>query len=165
MRRLSILFLAAALCGTARAAPASDASIAQLLVAMRSEAAMDSALSVMDQSMRNGMARATRGQDFTPAQRAVLEASQLKIARIMREELSWSRMLPLYTQIYRENFTQEDIDGLTAFYQSPAGAAFAQKMPIVMQRTMVLMQDRMGPMTERVQAAMRDSLEEIKDAR
>ena len=165
MRILPALFFAAALCGGAHAAPASDASIVQLLAVMQTEKMMDGAFAVMDQSMRQTMTMATRDQNLTDAQRQVLDNNQVKIARIIRDEMSWDKMSPLYLQIYRESFTQEEVEGLIAFYQSPTGVAFVQKMPAVMQKTSVLMQDRMGPMMARVQAAVRESVEEAKAAR
>ena len=38
----------------------------------------------------------------------------------MREEMTWDRLHPLYVRIYQESFTQEEIDGLIVFYESPA---------------------------------------------
>ena len=69
-------------------------------------------------------------------------------------QMSWPRLKPLYTKIYQDAFTQEEIDGLIAFYRSPAGMAYVDKMPLVTQKSMDLMQSLMPPMMKRVQAAM-----------
>jgi len=71
-------------------------------------------------------------------------------------------MRPLYIQIYQETFTQEEIDGLIAFYKSPAGVAFVDKMPVVMQRSMSIMQSRIAPMMEKMKAAMQQAADEAK---
>jgi uncharacterized protein len=69
---------------------------------------------------------------------------------------------PLYVQVYQETFTQEEIDGLIAFYESPTGIAFVEKMPVVMQKSMSMMQSRMAPMMEKVRAVMKQTAEEAK---
>ena len=74
-------------------------------------------------------------------------------------------MRPVYIQIYQESFTQEEIDGMIAFYQSPAGAAFVRKMPVVMEKSMRIMQVRIAPMMERMKAVMAQSIAEARAAR
>ena len=54
-------------------------------------------------------------------------------------------------------FTQEEIDGLIAFYESPAGATFVEKMPVVMQKSMSIMQSRAATVMEKMNAARRRS--------
>ena len=71
-------------------------------------------------------------------------------------------MRPMFVQIYQESYTQEEVDGLVAFYQSPIGVAYIEKMPIVMQKSMTLVQTRMGPMMEKMQAALKQAMEEAK---
>ena len=82
----------------------------------------------------------------------------------MREEMTWDKLRPLYVQIYQESFTQEEIDGLIAFYESPAGVAFVEKMPFVMQKSMSIMQSRMAPMMEKMKAAIKEAIAEPKAA-
>jgi len=78
----------------------------------------------------------------------------------MRKELSWEQMEPMYLEIYQKSFTQEEVDGLLSFYKSPAGVASIKKMPVVMQETVVTMQQRMGPMMARVQQAVEKAVKE-----
>jgi hypothetical protein len=78
--------------------------------------------------------------------------------------LTWEKLRPLYVQIYQESFTQEEIDGPIAFYESPAGVAFVEKLPFVMQKSMSIMQSRMAPMMEKMKAAMKEAIAEPKAA-
>ena len=82
----------------------------------------------------------------------------------MREEMTWDKLRRLYVQIYQQSFIQEEIDGLIAFYESPAGVAFVEKMPFVMQKSMSIMQSRMAPMIEKMKAAMKEAIAEPKAA-
>ena len=43
--------------------------------------------------------------------------------------MTWDKLRPLYVRIYQESFTQEEIDGLIVFYESPAGIAFVERWP------------------------------------
>jgi hypothetical protein len=80
----------------------------------------------------------------------------------VKSELSWEKMRDLYQQVYAETFTQEEVDGLIAFYESPAGKAFVAKMPTVMQKSMVLMQQRMAPMVQRLQQSLQETVLEVQ---
>lgn len=61
----------------------------------------------------------------------------------MHDEMSWAKMKPQYVRLYVETFDQDEVDGLLAFYATPAGQAMINKMPIVMPKMMGVMQDSM----------------------
>lgn len=165
MRKLISLFTLVAFAGLAHAAPPSVESIETLLELTHSEKMLDSIQSAMDQMMRKGMADATKGQTLTPAQQRVLEVLPGKAAQMMREEMNWSQLRPLYVQIYQESFTQEEVDGLVAFYKSPAGVALVNKMPVVVHKSMSVMQGRMGAMMQKMEKLRQEILDEAKAAK
>ena len=144
--------------------PSAD-SIEALLAATRVEKLGDTMLANIDQMMRQSMAASARGQQLSAEQQRVVDATRAKLVQVLREELSWDKLRPVYVQIYQETFTQEEIDGLIAFYNSPAGAAFVEKMPVVMQRSMSIMQSRTAPMMEKMKAAMQQAIAEAKAAK
>jgi len=162
MKMLVALAASACLATAAHAAPPSAESVEALLVATRSEALAEGMYANLEQYMRQAMAAATQGQPVTAEQQRVLDAVPAKFSAVIRQEMSWSKMRPLYVQIYQESFSQEEIDGLIAFYRSPAGQAFVAKMPVVMQKSMQLMQTQMGPMMVRMKTAMEEAVAEAK---
>lgn len=166
MKKSAILALAAAacLCCGAVAAPATDAQIEELLTLTRTEAMLDSTYASVEQLMRQSMAEAARAEELTPAQQRALNAFPAKFASVMRDELSWAVMKPQVMAIYRDVFTQEELQGQLAFYRSPAGQAVIEKMPQVMQRSMEMTQQQMRPLVQRMQAAMKEALAEAKAA-
>lgn len=165
-RSVPALLAALALVATvAQAAPPSEASIAELLTVTKTERTLDTMFASLDGMMRQSAAVAAQRQKLTTEQQRALEATIPRLTQVMRDELSWKQMQPLYTQVYRESFTQEDVDGLLAFYRSPAGIAYVDKMPAVLQKTMTLMQARMGPMMERMQAAITQAAQDAKSAK
>jgi hypothetical protein len=165
MRRLVIAVAAVAFTQAVCAAPPSAESIDTLLAITKSEKLLDNMLATIDQMTRQSVAAATKNEHLTPAQQQICDAKMAKYAQVIKEELSWSKMRSLYVQVYQESFTQEEIDGLIAFYRSPAGAAFVEKMPVVMQKSMTIMQSRLAPMMERMKAVTQEAVEEAKAAK
>ena len=146
-------------------APPSPDSIEALLAATRAEKLVDTMLANVDQVMRQSMAAGVQGQQFSAEQQRVIDGARAKFVQVLREELTWDKLRPLYVQIYQETFTQEEIDGLIAFYNSPAGVAFVEKMPVVMQKSMSITQSRLGPMMEKMKAAMQQAIAEARAAK
>ena len=162
MHKICALLLSSCLVFSVHAAPPSNESVEALLAATGAQKLIDSVLPGMDQMMRQSMAEATKGQTLSAEQQRMLAILSGKIAQIVREELDWATMRPVYVQIYQESFSQEEVDGLIAFYKSPAGAAMVEKMPMVMQKSMALMQNRMGPLMAKMKAVMEQTLAEVK---
>jgi hypothetical protein len=163
MRKLvAVVGLLASL--SAHAAPASEASVENLLAATKVESLMDSMYAGMEQMMRQaiqqGAQQAAQGKPLTAEQQRFLDGAPAKFIAVARAETGWQKMKPLYVQIYRDTFEQEEVDGLLAFYTSPAGQAFVAKMPIVMQKSLALSQSLMQTLIPKMTAAMNEAMQE-----
>jgi hypothetical protein len=157
--------LAAVLClllmpVTLLAAPASAASIERFLVLTEAEKNLEAAQHYSERMMQEAMREQNQRRMLSPEVQNRMRDAMQKSAQAMREEMSWATMKPLMVKIYADSFTQEELDGLIAFYESPAGRAFTQKMPVVMERSMALMQDRIGPLMQRMESRMREAMAE-----
>ncbi len=144
----------------AQAEPASRASIEKLLVLTNTEATIDALRAGMEQTMRQAMSQFVQGKDLNAEQRRVLDAMPGKLMAVMRHEMTWDAMKPKYVQIYRDTFDQAEIDGMLAFYGSPAGQAVITKMPVVMQKSMQLAQAQMQTLIPKMRAAMEEAVKE-----
>jgi len=147
------------------AAPPSDQSINQLLQLTKVDKQMDSVFTQMEGAMKASLQQATKGKPLSADEQAVLDRRQAKMAGIMKEELSWDKMKDLYVQAYRETFSQEEIDGLIAFYQTPVGQSLVSKQPELTKRTMTILQQRMAPMMQRIQKMSEETALELKKAK
>lgn len=49
---------------------------------------------------------------------------------------SMSTLIDMFVPVYQKHLSIEDLNGLTAFYESPVGKKFAQKSPLIMQESM-----------------------------
>lgn len=162
MRKLLALSCTLLALTTLHAAPPSKESVEKLLVVTEVEKLLGSMTQQLEASMKNMMEQAFRGQKLPPEARDLSDRFQQKIMANLMAEMSWDKMKSLYLQVYSETFTQEEIDGLVAFYVSPAGKAFVAKMPVVMQKSMSLMQERMGPLMQKTQEAMKEAVQEVE---
>jgi hypothetical protein len=158
----------AALFSTAHAATAE--SVERLLQVMKVQSQLETMMSrtlpAMQQSMRESMLASMRqamGDRFDPERaRRMFDNVQARVDPMLRELTSWERLRPDLVAIYSETFTQEEIDGLAAFYDTPLGRALVDKMPEVTQRSVQLMQRRLAPMMQRVLQISKEAvLEEL----
>ena len=115
----------------------------------------------MDTIMKTTMQQMLKGQTLTPEQQELCESLQAKMVAMLKEELRWDVLEPMYIGIYRDSLTQAEVDGMLEFYAGPTGQAVIRKMPLIMKNTMAAMQGRMGPMMERMQQMAKETVEEI----
>jgi hypothetical protein len=126
---------------------------------------MDSVWAQMDGLMKASMKQVTKGKPLSADAQAIMDKQQAKMIAIMKDELSWDKLKVSFVQVYRETFSQEEIDGIIAFYQSPAGQAFIDKQPELMKNTMAVMQQHMGPMMQKIQAMAEETGREMAAAK
>ena len=132
----------------------SEQSVNEMLKLMQLENLLKSALKQMNEGMEKGMeasmSKATSGRELTPAQKAEVEDFRKKFKATMVEELSIDKITSIYAQTYRETFTQEEVNGVIAFYKSPAGKAVTEKNPDVMRKAAGLTEARITGMTQKL---------------
>jgi uncharacterized protein len=162
MRKTLVAVALCALSLTSQAAPPTDASLDALFAASRADQMISLMLGSLEQGFRQGMAAAAAGKPLSAEQQRFLDAAPAKIVAVIKDEMSWDKLKPLMVQLYKESLTQEDVEGLTAFYNSAAGQAFVNKMPAVSQRATVLMQAYLQPMLPKMKLAMEQAIAEAK---
>ncbi|MBO9573962.1 MAG: DUF2059 domain-containing protein [Chitinophagaceae bacterium] len=69
-------------------------------------------------------------------------------------ELSSDNLVNMIVPIYDKHFTEEDIKGLVAFYESPLGKRMIEKLPLIMQESMAAGQQWGMELGKRVQAKL-----------
>jgi hypothetical protein len=142
--------------------PPSEASVKQLLEIAQARKLIDSVMTQMDNLMQQSIAQATQGQKIPPKVQKNIEARQTETVAMMKELLDWAKLEPMYVRSYQKTFSQEEVDGMVAFYKTPAGQAVIRKMPKVMQNTIEEMQQMMGPVMQKIQKTQQDVVAEMK---
>ena len=152
-----------------KAAPPSDESINKMMTVMHVDKMLDQMVTQMNNGMKTGMdqgiQQSLHGQEMNAGQKAAVEKFENRLAAMMKEELSMSKLKDVYLQAYRETFTQQEVDNITAFYSTPAGQAVVEKIPVAMQKAAALTQNRLGPMIQKMQSMQADFMKDLSTAK
>jgi hypothetical protein len=145
-------------------APASDKSVETLLAVTQSEKLIVKMGADMEKHIRGGVQAGLNGRQPTKQEQQYIDKVVRESAAVIREEMNWAAMRPLMVKIYKDTFTQEEVDGQIAFYRSPVGTAVIAKMPAVMDATMVAMHQNMQSITPKLQAIAEKAQKELDPA-
>ncbi len=157
---IALLFCSA----TAMAAPASDSTIKQLLDVTQAQKLADEIRAQFDTIMNNAVQQALQGKTPTPKQQQAIANMKNRMVALMQGELAWERLEPMYLRLYKESFSEEEIAGMLSFYKTPAGLAVTNKMPVLMQKTMLEIQKMVAEATPQMQKIQEQFVAEMKAA-
>lgn len=159
-----MLVVLASLPAVVLAQPASEESVRRLLQIIQAPKLVESASSQVNAVLNASIQQALKGKTPSPAQQQAISNMQKKIKAIYDELLSWNRLEPMYMRIYRDALSEDEVEGMIAFYQTPAGQALIKKMPQLTQRTMLEVQQMIGGEMPRFQKIAAETLAELKAA-
>lgn len=140
----------------------SDASLDELLTITDSQKLIDGMWPQMDAMLKTSEKQALGEVTLTDEQQKISDKTQAKMATLFKEEFAYEKMKPMIINIYKESFSQDEIDGMVTFYKSKAGKAVIKKMPTVMQATMANVQAQMSQIIPKLQKIQQESIDEIK---
>jgi len=168
-KSLAIVLLALAIQPAHAAGPTpadspSEQSVRRLLAATGSPKLVDRMMEQMDSAMRSGIAQGLGNRPVTPAQQAIIDDMRTKMVAIFKEQMDWKVIEPTIVGVYQKTFTQKEVNGMLAFYESDIGKAVTAKMPAAVTSSMQAMQSRMGALTPKLQDLMRDTAAKLKAA-
>jgi hypothetical protein len=160
-----LLIACLACTGTALAndAPASDDSIREMLAITNAHKLIDTIKLQINSMVAAAQQRALQDKPLTPEKQATIDRMQTRMQAALDEMLNWESLEAMYVRIYRASFTQDELDGMMAFYRTAAGQALINKMPLVTQNLMSEVQGQMKPMQEKLQQIQREATQELQD--
>jgi hypothetical protein len=144
-------------------APPTDESIQELLTLTNARAMLGQLKLQMETTMTTAMRDAQQGQALTPERQAIVDRMQTKMAAVINQSLNWDALQPIYVNTYKASLTQDELDGIISFYQSPAGQAYIKKMPLIMQNVMAEMQGLIKSMQQQLADIRKETTQELKD--
>ncbi len=140
-------------------------SIETLLGLTQAENNLNRMFDQLAPAMRSGVLNAMKVQSLTQAQEGIVARYTATYVKSVKEQYGWSFVKPTIVQIYRETFTDEEINGQIAFYRSPAGEAAIKKTPLVAQKSALATQSHVNSLTPKINEAMKALLEELQKAK
>ena len=118
----------------------------------------DQMMKMMEPMMKGMLAQMDK--DMPAEQRAKVGEMQGKMMALVAASLN--KVKPALAKVYTDTYTEEELDGILAFYKSPSGKAFIQKMPEMMQRLMPVMMQMMGDLQPEIKTMMEGMKEKSK---
>lgn len=151
MKKTLLAITFALITPVAMATQPSDDSVRELMEVTDARELMEGAMAQADQMMRASMEQTMQGKEISTEDRKVLDDMRAQMVAVLEEELGWAALEPMFIDVYQRSFSQSEVDAMLEFYNSDAGKAVVAKMPLVMQNTMGVMQQRMMSMAPRLQ--------------
>jgi hypothetical protein len=68
-------------------------------------------------------------------QQKIMNNFRDKFIDIHRSEFCLEKLEPILVKVYSCTLSQEDKDGMSAFYRPPVGRSYVSKMPVVIKKT------------------------------
>jgi hypothetical protein len=149
----------------AMAATASNESIEKLLTITKAEQLLDSSYTEMGRTFIKNTQINASDKKLNAKQQQLVAAFPAKIMTLVRKDYGWDTYKPKIVKIYSDVFSQEEIDGLLAFYASPAGQANINKMPQVMQQTIQLTQSMAQTILPKMQVLVEQQSADLEAAK
>ncbi len=151
MRFLNVLLCAAILCvvspASARADDASkDAKIEELFTLTHSEEMVPQMTQQMMAQARQMMLSSSQQMHLPPEAMSRVEETQKRMMALINERISWQKLRPVLAKVYRDTYTEDELQGIVDFYKTPAGQAMLKKTPLLVQNMMQATQGMMGDM-------------------
>lgn len=159
MRRILLAFSLSLAAPLAFAAQPTEKQIDELLALTHAQALLESALEQVEGQQRAVVEQMLQGQPMSPEERARFDGMMSTMSRNLRDAMTWDKMRPVYQRVYTASFEAEDIDAMIAFYRTTAGQRVIDRMPNVMQNTMVEMQALMMPALQEFQEDLTAEIE------
>jgi uncharacterized protein len=141
-----------------------EESVRHLFEVMNTRHLLDDMMSQMDKTMRDSARQGLAAQTLNPQQQKIFDDMMARLISMMKQELDWPSMEPLMMQVYRDTFSQQEVDAMSGFYASPAGRSIATKLPLVTQKSMQLMQERMRGVIPRIVQLEKDTAQQLRQA-
>lgn len=158
MKRLFFILFAMFFAVSAEAAPAQDASIEKLLTLTHSKKLNAEAIADSDDIIETTLKPLLHGKGMTEEKKKIIDDFLNQYKAIVKDELSWEKTLPEYLRIYRETFTEEEIQSLIAFYESPTGQMFIRKTPQIIEKMSDFMREKLVSIMSRLNTALTETL-------
>ena len=146
-----VLAVLLACCVPAHADEASrQAKVEQLFTLMH----MDRTIQEMTDGMMaqmTGIMKQQIGSTMSPQQKAIYDDFVKQMSTLVTGAVSWKQLEPEYVKLYAQDFSDEELDGLIAFYKSPTGQAFVEKTPELTRQSNALSQERVMALMPKIQ--------------
>lgn len=140
----------------------SDASLQELFKVSELQQVIGTSYSQIDTIMKNTQLQALGNVQLNAEQQKIADEMNAKIFKLFKSEMSWEKVQPTFLKIYKDTFSQEEVDGIINFYKSSSGQAMLKKMPLVSQATLATTQKMMQDLIPQLIQIQQEGVGRIK---
>ncbi|HLH04574.1 MAG TPA: DUF2059 domain-containing protein [Bryobacteraceae bacterium] len=164
-RYLLLITLALAAVPSVRADEASkSAKIEKVFQAAKLDQVLNQMYALIENQVKSQMFQQFMGAQLNPEQQKVFDEFEGKVMKVVTTRLSWDQLKPVYLKLYADAFSESDIDGILAFYQSPAGQSLVAKTPQIMAAGSQAAQEKLIGIGPDIQALVQEYIPKMKAA-
>lgn len=147
MKRIALIALTTILVAAPAIARADDTSkrakIEELFTVMHVDQNMKQIQELATREIKTAAVQQFHGATPTPDQQKKLDDFQQKANTVVEAQIGWDKVKPDFLQMYSEAYSEPEVDGILAFYKSPAGQAMLTKMPQLTTKSLELSRTRL----------------------
>jgi hypothetical protein len=165
MRFVISLLLAASLLPAPQAhgdAASKERKIQELLTIMHFEDTNRRMVQAEEVRIENESREQLTGVTLEPDQKESYDKFQRQVVNLLRESASWKVLEPDFIKLYADTYSEEEIDGILAFYHSPVGQAMLAKTPELTEKSIEISRHRMAALEPKIQRLVDQFMSEVR---
>jgi hypothetical protein len=156
--------LAVTLVWLCQPAPADEGSKAAKIEQLMQLTHAEEMVKQMSGQMRTIVARQVESMGVPAESKAAVLELMGKFSDQIAARMDWQKMKPEYIKLYAEVFAEDEIDGMVAFYKTPAGHAMIEKTPTLLAKSMQIAQRQMAGILPEIQKSIDDLKQKYQNA-
>lgn len=138
--------------------PPEDEALQELSALMKMDKLVDSMYSQIEVMLQN----MSTNMGVKPDEQTIFDEYYSKMVLVMKQEMSWEKFEKPLLGIYAKHFSAQEIQDMITFYKSQTGKKSIEKMPELMQESMILGQKMVQavlPKIDEISKQLSDDLE------
>jgi hypothetical protein len=149
-------------CCFARADEASKrAKAEQLFTLLHMDTMMDQLMSGVKRQVQQ-ITESMPGADHpTPEQQKQITDFQQRVMDVVNQKIGWKALEPDFINLYASTYTEEELDGIIAFYKSPVGQKMMEKTPELMSKSTQITQQKMSELQPQLNQMVQDFMKQM----
>jgi hypothetical protein len=138
------------------AKPASEKSIKEVLKVTHAQNILGAVRGQISYTIDNIAQQILKGKPPEARQKEIIAHFKNKMNAAMDRVLTWKKIEADDIKIYKETFTEKEMQGILSFYKTPAGQAFIKKTPLLAKKRLTAIQKTISTLEPQLQKIGKD---------
>ena len=149
-------------CCCARADEASKrAKAEQLFTLLRMDTMMDQLMGGVKRQVQQITESMPGADQATPEQKKQIVDFQQRVMDVVNQKIGWKALEPDFITLYASTYTEEELDGIVAFYKSPIGQKMIDKTPELTTKSTQITQQKMSELQPQLSQMVQDFMKQM----